>query len=162
MKPRTKLIAILLILGAAGTVIGGIAQRKGALKALVLRAEEQAEIPVEVIAPQPGPATRSLTLPGTAHAWFEAPIFAQVAGYVGSWNEDFGAPVKAGQLLAMIDTPSLDAQYAAAKASLGVAQANYRLATTTAARWQALAGTPAVSKQEVDVQVASEIGRAHV
>ena len=159
MKPRTKLIAILLILGAAGTVIGGIAQRKGALKALVLRAEEQAEIPVEVIAPQPGPATRSLTLPGTAHAWFEAPIFAQVAGYVGSWNEDFGAPVKAGQLLAMIDTPSLDAQYAAAKASLGVAQANYRLATTTAARWQALAGTPAVSKQEVDVQVASASAR---
>lgn len=35
-----------------------------------------------------------------------------------------------------------------------MAQANYRLAQSTAARWQALAGTPAVSKQEVDVQEA--------
>ena len=55
--------------------------------------------------------------------------------------------------------PDLDAQYAAAKASLGVAQANYRLAVSTAARWQALAGTPAVSKQEVDVQTAGAEAR---
>jgi membrane fusion protein, multidrug efflux system len=67
--------------------------------------------------------------------------------------------VKSGQILATIETPGLDAQYAAAKASLGVAQANYRLATTTAARWQALAGTPAVSTQEVDVQVAGAAAR---
>jgi RND family efflux transporter MFP subunit len=159
MKPRTKLITGLLILAATAAVIGGIAERKGALKILALKAEEQAEIPVEVIAPQPGPLTRSLTLPGTAHAWYEAPIFAQVAGYVRSWNQDYGATVKAGQLLATIETPGLDAQYAAAKASLGVARANYQLATTTAARWQALAGTPAVSKQEVDVQVASAAAR---
>jgi membrane fusion protein (multidrug efflux system) len=159
MNFRTKLITSLVILAVAATVIGGITERKRALKVLTRNAEEQAEIPVEVIAPQPGPPMRSLTLPGTAHAWYEAPIFAQVAGYVGRWNEDFGATVKAGQLLATIDTPGLDAQYSAAKASLGVAQANYRLATTTAARWQALAGTPAVSKQEVDVQVAGAAAR---
>ena len=98
-------------------------------------------------------------LPGTVRAWYEAPIFAQVAGYVHSWNEDYGATVKAGQLLATIDAPSLDAQYAAAKANLSVAQANYRLAVSTAARWQALAGTPAVSKQEVDVQAAGAAAR---
>jgi membrane fusion protein, multidrug efflux system len=159
MNFRTKSITSLLILAVAATVIGGITERKRALTVLARSAEEQAELPVEVIAPQPGPPTRSLTLPGTAHAWYEAPIFAQVAGYVARWNEDFGATVKAGQLLATIDTPGLDAQYAAAKASLGVAQANYRLATTTAARWQALAGTPAVSKQEVDVQVAGAAAR---
>jgi RND family efflux transporter MFP subunit len=67
--------------------------------------------------------------------------------------------VKAGQLLATIDTPSLDAQYAAAKASLNVAQANYRLAVSTASRWQALQGTPAVSQQEVDVQTAGAAAR---
>jgi RND family efflux transporter MFP subunit len=67
--------------------------------------------------------------------------------------------VKAGQLLAMIDTPSLDAQYAMSKANLHVAEANYRLAVSTAQRWQALAGTVAVSKQEVDVQVAGAAAR---
>jgi RND family efflux transporter MFP subunit len=92
-------------------------------------------------------------------AWYEAPIFAQVAGYVHSWNEDYGAPVKAGQLLATIDAPSLDAQYAAAKANLAVSEANLRLAVSTAARWEALAGTPAVSKQEVEVQVAAAAAR---
>jgi membrane fusion protein (multidrug efflux system) len=159
MNRRTKLVTSLLMLAAAAVVIGGIEERKRALKVLARTAEEQAETPVEVIAPQPGPTTRSLTLPGTARAWYEAPIFAQVAGYVKSWNEDYGATVRAGQLLATIETPGLDAQYAAAKASLGVAQANYRLATTTAARWQALAGTPAVSQQEVDVQVAGAAAR---
>jgi membrane fusion protein (multidrug efflux system) len=159
MKSRTKLILGLLMLVAAALVIGGIAERKRALMALARTAEEQAETPVEVIMPQPGPASRSLTLPGTARAWYEAPIFAQVAGYVKNWKEDYGAAVRAGQLLATIDAPSLDAQYAVAKARLGIAQANYQLANITAARWQALAGTPAVSKQEVDVQVAGAAAR---
>src|SRR6202030_4097257 len=119
----------------------------------------QAVVPVQIISPQRGPATRSLVLPGTVRAWYEAPIFAQVAGYVQSWNEDYGATVKAGQVLATIDAPSLDAQYAAAKANLKVAQANYQLAVSTAARWQALKGTPAVSNQEVDVQTAGAAAR---
>ena len=159
MKSRTKLIIGLCALVAAALAIGGIATRKRTLLALARTAEEQAETPVEVIRPQRGPASRPLTLPGTARAWYEAPIFAQVAGYVKSWNEDYGAIVRAGQILATIDAPSLDAQYAAAKARLGVAQANYHLAIITAARWQALAGTPAVSKQEVDVQVAGAAAR---
>ena len=159
MKSRAKLIAGLLMLSAAAIVIGGIVDRKRTLVALARTAQEQAEIPVEVIAPQPGPATRSLTLPGTARAWYEAPIFAQVAGYVKNWSEDYGATVRSGQTLATIDAPGLDAQYAAAKATRSVAQANYRLAVATAARWQALAGTPAVSKQEVDVQVAGAAAR---
>jgi RND family efflux transporter MFP subunit len=78
---------------------------------------------------------------------------------VQGWNADYGATVKAGQLLATIDAPSLDAQYAAAKANLKVAQANYQLAVSTAARWQALAGTPAVSNQEVEVQTAGAAAR---
>ena len=43
--------------------------------------------------------------------------------------------------------------------NLHVAQANYRLAVTTAKRWQALAGTVAVSQQEVDVQTAGAEAR---
>jgi RND family efflux transporter MFP subunit len=144
---------------AAALLVRGIAARERALTALT-RVSAVHSIPsVEIIAPKPGPAMRSLLLPGTVRAWFEAPIFAQVAGYVRSWDQDYGAAVKAGQLLATIDAPSLDAQYAAAKANLDVAKANYQLAVSTAARWQALAGTPAVSKQEVDVQVAGAAAR---
>jgi membrane fusion protein, multidrug efflux system len=62
--------------------------------------------------------------------------------------------VKAGELLATVDAPAVDEQYESAVADLEIAQTNYRLATVTAARWTALAGTQAVSQQEVDVKVA--------
>jgi membrane fusion protein (multidrug efflux system) len=158
MKRRTLLI-FGLPLALLAALFYGFAARERALAALTRVAKEQTVVPVQIISPQKGPATRALVLPGTVRAWYEAPIFAQVAGYVQAWNADYGASVKAGQLLATIDTPSLDAQYAAAKANLKVAQANYQLAVSTAARWQALAGTPAVSSQEVEVQTAGAAAR---
>jgi membrane fusion protein (multidrug efflux system) len=159
MKRRTLLMVGLPVVIVAALLVQGLLARQRSLAALTRVANEQALVPVQIISPQKGPSTRPLMLPGTVRAWYEAPIYAQVAGYVQGWDADFGAAVKAGQLLAIIDTPSLDAQYAAAKANLSVAQANYRLAVSTAARWQALAGTPAVSKQEVDVQSAGAEAR---
>jgi len=158
MKRSTLLLGLPAVLVVA-LLVNGLVKRERALADLARVSKEQAIVPVQIISPQRGPATRPLVLPGTVRAWYEAPIFAQVVGYVHSWNEDYGATVKAGQLLATIDTPGLDAQYAAAKANLAVAQANYRLAVSTAARWQALAGTPAVSKQEVEVQTAGAAAR---
>ena len=159
MKRRTVLMAGLPVVVAAALLIGGIVERVRTLDELTNVAKAQAIPAVQIIAPTRGPSTRPLVLPGMVRAWYEAPIFAQVSGYVHSWDVDYGATVKAGQLLATIDTPSLDAQYAAAKADLRVAQANYRLAVTTAKRWQALAGTVAVSQQEVDVQAAGAEAR---
>jgi membrane fusion protein (multidrug efflux system) len=159
MKRRTVLTAALPVLVAAALLIGGIVERERALGKLSHVAKAQSVATVQIIAPTAGPTKRPLVLPGTINAWYQAPIFAQVSGYVHAWYADYGATVKAGQLLATIDTPSLDAQYAAAQAELHVAQANYRLAVTTAKRWQALAGTVAVSQQEVDVQAAGAEAR---
>ena len=159
MKRYTMTVIGIAVLVIAALLTTRLMARERALSALAHSADERAALPVEWTAPQPGPATRSVVLPGTVGAWHEAPIFAQVAGYVRDYQVDYGATVKAGQLLATIDAPSLDAQYAAAQAALRVASANYQLAVTTAARWQALAGTPAVSQQEVDVQVASAAAR---
>jgi membrane fusion protein, multidrug efflux system len=159
MKRRTVLMAALPVVVAAALLIGGIVERERTLGKLTNIAKAQSVTAVQIITPTPGPTKRSLVLPGTVSAWYEAPIFAQVSGYVHSWDVDYGATVKAGQLLATIDTPSLDAQYAAAQAELHVAQANYRLAEITAKRWQALAGTVAVSQQEVDVQTAGAEAR---
>jgi membrane fusion protein, multidrug efflux system len=159
MKRRT-----LLIVGSAITLVAavlgyGLIGRIRAVTALTRVADEQSITPVQIISPQRGPAMRPLVLPGTVSAWYQAPIYAQVSGYVQNWNEDYGADVRAGQVLATIDAPGLDAQYAAAQASLRVAQANYKLAVSTAKRWQALAGTPAVSDQEVEAQTAAAAAR---
>jgi membrane fusion protein (multidrug efflux system) len=159
MKRRKLLLIGLPVVLVMALLAHGLVKRERALAALKHISNDQANIPVQVISAKKGPSTRPLILPGTVRAWYEAPIYAQVAGYVQGWNQDYGATVKAGQVLATIDAPSLDAQYAAAKASLRVAQANYRLAESTAKRWQALAGTPAVSKQEVEVQTAGAEAR---
>jgi membrane fusion protein, multidrug efflux system len=158
MTRRSRLIVLVAGIAAA-VLVFGIVKRELAFHALQKVSADQSVLPVEIMNPQRGPTRRPLQLPGTVSAWYEAPIFAQVAGYVLSWKEDYGARVKAGQLLATIDAPTVDAQYAAAKASLDVAKANYQLAVTTARRWQALAGTPAVAQQEVDVQVAAATAR---
>jgi membrane fusion protein, multidrug efflux system len=159
MKRRTVLMAALPVVVAAALLLGGIVEREHALGKLRNVAKAQSVAAVQIIAPTPGPTRRPLVLPGTVSAWYQAPIFAQVSGYVHAWYVDYGATVKAGQLLATIDTPSLDAQYSAAQAELRVAQANYRLAVITAKRWQALEGTVAVSQQEVDVQTAGAEAR---
>jgi RND family efflux transporter MFP subunit len=160
---RSRLPIVVIVVLVLGLLVYGFVARHRRLTALERLAQEQSILPVDIISPKAGPATRALSLPGTVSAWYEAPIFAQVSGYVHNWYEDYGATVKAGQLLATIDTPGLDADYAAAKARLHVVQTRYKLAATTAARWQALAGTPAVSKQEVDVQTAgAEAAKAEV
>ena len=112
-----------------------------------------------MVSPQPGPPQRTLTLPGNIEAWYQAPIYAQVSGYVSHWYKDYGAQVKAGDVLATIDTPALDAQFAASKANLAVVEARYKLAEITARRWSALSGTQAVSQQDVDVKVADAVAQ---
>jgi multidrug efflux pump subunit AcrA (membrane-fusion protein) len=98
---------------------------------------------VAVIAPKPGATNQSLVLPGTVQAWYEAPIYARVNGYIKNWYFDYGAHVKKGDLLAEIDAPDLDAQLAAAEAKLNSARATVKVresekqfARTTYERWR--------------------------
>ncbi|MDQ6732651.1 MAG: efflux RND transporter periplasmic adaptor subunit [Nitrospirota bacterium] len=109
---------------------------------------------VAVITPKPGAPTETITLPGNVQAWFQAPIYAQVSGYVKMWYKDYGALVKKGDILAEINTPALDAQYEQAKADLESVRALYDLAGLTAKRWVALRKNHAVSEQSISVKVA--------
>jgi membrane fusion protein, multidrug efflux system len=149
-----RLVVLIGVLIVAGLVVLGIYRRTHNVSELRNIAEDESIPQVQVISPMPGPATITMTLPGNIKAWYSAPIYAQVSGYVLKWYKDYGAEVKAGQLLAKIDAPAVDEQYESAKADLDVAQTNYNLAVVTAQRWSALAGTQAVSQQEVDVKVA--------
>ncbi len=133
----------------------GILERSRNVEALAITADQSSIPDVTLVSPQAGPPTRALNLPGDTDAWFQAPIFAQVSGYVHMWYKDYGAHVKRGDLLATIDTPDLDQQLAQSRAQLKVAEARYALARVTAARWKSLAGTQAVSQQEIDVNVAN-------
>ena len=106
--------------------------------------DSAAEAPtVNVIAAEPSDASRSLTLPGETAAWDETTIYARVNGYVAKWLVDIGDHVTAGQSLAAIETPELDAELLAARAKLNAAiaevavkQAEADFAETTEKRWR--------------------------
>jgi RND family efflux transporter MFP subunit len=112
----------------------------------VARATEQATSApplVDVITAQAVGAVQRLVLPGYTAAWHESTIFARVDGFVGKWFVDIGDRVHAGQVLALIETPDLDAELAAARAQLKAGQAivlvrkaETEFARTTYVRWR--------------------------
>lgn len=98
---------------------------------------------VDVVVAEPLQGVQPLVLPGQTAAWHASTIYGRVNGYVGKWFADIGDRVKAGQVLALIETPDLDAQLAAARAQLQagraqvlVRQAETRLSRTTWERWR--------------------------
>lgn len=108
---------------------------------------------VSVISPKLLPPEETITLPGNIQAWYEAQIYAQVSGYVKMWYKDYGAIVKQGDILAEINAPALDAQYAQVKADLETERAKNVLAELTAKRYLAMRKHQAVSEQAISVQV---------
>jgi RND family efflux transporter MFP subunit len=97
-----------------------------------------------------GSPVTDLTVPGTVQAFSESPVYARVSGYLRVWNADIGARVGTGQLLAMVDAPEVDQELSRARALLTQAQANFQLASVTAARYRDLITSNSVSQQEVD------------
>jgi len=159
--PRPKVKGLLVVAGVVAVVIvaAGLATRANDGAKLRERADAFAIPTVKVVRPGQGAVTTSLDLPGRLEAWSRAPLFARVPGYLKAWHADIGAAVKAGQLLAEIDTPELDQQLLQAKAELANAQATATLAATTAKRWQALLANDSVSKQEADEKLADATAR---
>ena len=139
-----------LVLLAIAIVAYGLGTRASQTSRLHELTEAQAVPTVAIVAPTGVANAAGLDLPGRLEAFIRAPIYARIPGYLKSWKHDIGAKVKAGDVLAEIDTPDLDQQLTQARADLSVAQANAKLAQIGAERWQSLANTDAVAKQDVD------------
>ena len=151
--PNLKRTGIIAAVAAIAVVGIGIGTRVHSQAQLATWTHDQSTPTVNVIHAKPSAATTALTLPATLQALQSAPIYARTSGYMRKWFVDIGDTVGRGQLLAVIDAPEVDQQLAAARADLQTARANQQLAATTAARWQAMLGKDAVSKQETDEKV---------
>lgn len=119
---------------------------------LRVRTLEDAVPTVAIVHPKPIAPTETIVLPGNIVGWYEAPMYARVTGYVKMWYKDYGDQVKTGDILAEINAPDLDAEYAQVRADLESERARYRLAEVTAKRWVALRPNHAVSEQSITVQ----------
>jgi len=144
------LIGIAALAIIALVVVGGVVPRLKAKAALKSRTNDLAVPSVNVMQPKRGSRQQEVVLPGNIQAFTDSPIYARTNGYLKKWYVDIGAHVKAGQLLAEIDTPEIDQQLQQARAQLNTAKANYALAEITANRYQQLKNTEAVAKQDVD------------
>ncbi len=109
---------------------------------------------VSAAPPRRAPPVDTVLLPGTLEALEDSTIYARVQGYVKAWRFDIGDEVKAGDLLAELETPELDQEQHQAAATLAqlrarllTAEASARLARSTFERYQGAAAADAVSLQ---------------
>ena len=147
-KSRKKSTVILGIVLLVSVFYLGyrVVESRQHMSSLTEKATENDVRTVAIVHAEHLPAQETIQLPGTIEAWFQAPIYAQVSGYVKMWHKDWGAKVKRGDILAEINAPALDAQYRQAKADLASEVALNELAKLTADRWIALRKNQAVAE----------------
>jgi membrane fusion protein, multidrug efflux system len=105
---------------------------------------------VQVVQPESGPSQVEITLPGDLTPYSEASLYARTNGYLKAWYTDLGAKVSAGQLMAELFAPDVDAQLNQARATLAQAQANLEIARLTFGRQKDLLAKAVSSQQEFD------------
>jgi membrane fusion protein (multidrug efflux system) len=149
------LVAVAVVVGGGFTF--GYLQRRSAHGEVVATAAEVKPARVEVIKPTVISSDRALALPGTVKPLESAQIYARVTGYVRAWHVDIGDKVKAGQLLAEIDVPDVDAQLSQARAQLAQARATVKQANaqrdyskSNASRFATLADQQLVSASQIE------------
>jgi RND family efflux transporter MFP subunit len=148
---KLRRFALIVLILAVIVASWGIFARINARAALEAEAEAAAVPVVQVVLPRKSDGSRGeLVLPGDLQAFSDAPIYARTNGYLKRWYADIGKHVKAGELLAEIETPEVDAQYRQARADLATAQANNHLSQTTATRFRELRKTGLVAQQDAD------------
>jgi RND family efflux transporter MFP subunit len=190
-KGRMVLLGVLVVGGLLALGIVPRLQQHARLSARQHEVDE-GRVSVTVVRPERAPAAMEFVLPGNIQAIEETALYARVNGYLHARFVDIGARVRAGQVLAVIETPELEQELAQARAALaqaevGVTQmqakldqaramhqqvragleqarANLALAQVAKERWNALLERQgAVSRQEADEKrTAAEVWQANV
>lgn len=143
-------IAALALLGVG--VEGKLRQRV----ALAETASAQGRPPaVSVVQPRRAAAAPAVVLPATVETMQETTIYARTSGYLKTVYVDIGDRVAAGQLLAEIESPEIDASLREAKARLEQERANLVLARATLERTRQLHREQLVSQQQLEEQEAA-------
>ena len=147
------LVAVVSAFGAAW--LFGVVPRQKAREALARETRELAIPTVAVLQPERGDGSADLVLPGNLQPHAETAIHARASGYLKRWTAEIGTAVKAGDLLAEIDIPEVDAQLQQARADLATARVQFEQAQRTSSRWQELVRTGAVTAQDAETALST-------
>jgi membrane fusion protein (multidrug efflux system) len=153
-RRKLGIFGVLAGLALVLVVITGIRAREDSASRLKEWTDDQAIPTVAVALPDAKALNATLDLPGRLEAYYRAPIFARVSGYLKSWTADIGAKVKTGQVIAEIEAPDLDQQLLQARADLASQEASAKLSEATLNRRKTLIASNFVSMQEIDERTA--------
>jgi RND family efflux transporter MFP subunit len=161
---RVLYIGLFIVVLLAGLFVMGTLPRlrQGEALAAESSAAASARPRVTVAVARRAVPQSSRTLPGNAQAFQQASLYARTNGYVKRWLVDIGDKVKAGDLLAEIAAPDVDAQLEQARANLLQSKANLlkanadeTYAKSEEARNESLIRRQAVSPSAYDSQIAT-------
>jgi RND family efflux transporter MFP subunit len=158
-RSRRGLSGLLVLALFVGVLALGVDRHERRHVAVMQTARHEADfvpnVRVEAVRQRDG--SLQITLPGTTLAFDEARIYARASGYVLKRFVDIGDHVKAGQVLAEITAPEVDAQVSQYQNSLAQAvatvhqnEATRSLAQITSTRFGTLANDGWVSHQVGD------------
>jgi len=153
-RRKLSIFGVVVVVAAVLVVVTGIRAREDSDARLREWTDNQAIPTVAVVLPDAKVLHATIDLPGRLEAYYRAPIFARVSGYLKSWSADIGARVKAGQVIAEIEAPDLDQQLLQARADLASQQASAKLSEATLNRRKTLIASNFVSMQEIDERTA--------
>lgn len=144
-------LTLALVLGSSLLVLG-------CSKPMAQNAPKPApEVTVATIQAQSVALTTELA--GRTSAYLVSEVRPQVGGIVKTRQFKEGSDVQAGEVLYTLDAATYQATYNSAKAALDKAQANLKVASLAAQRYQELVKIDAVSRQQND-QAVAELSQA--
>lgn len=134
-----------------------------AAAAPLLAEEKTAARTVRTVLPTAATSAGTYELPGRTEPLESATLFTRATGIVRERKFDIGDRVKAGEVLAIIDTPELDRAVDAARAATDGATARATTARQVADRSLKLLATHAVAREDSDLRqaTADEAEAAH-
>jgi RND family efflux transporter MFP subunit len=144
------IVPLIISVVVLAVLVFGIRSRLSAEASLRTVTAQMAVPSVSVAHPKPAAPAQEIILPGNMQPFISSPVYARTDGYLKKWYFDIGAHVKAGQLLATIQSPEIDEQLSQARSTLATAQANLNLAEITKTRYEAMFQKHAVAQQDRD------------
>jgi membrane fusion protein (multidrug efflux system) len=140
------------IIFAGFITIAGIMQGCKSSNGETPKNEPAEEVAVtEVVTLQKGRLSSSLDMPGELIAFQQVDLYAKVNSFVRKLYVDVGSEVKAGQLLATMEAPELNAQLAAAQSRLKSQEALYVASKANYDRLYETSKTPGtISQNDLD------------
>jgi len=155
---RTRLVTLVVIALALLLAIGIIPRIGRSSRAAETARMASQDLPVvSVVQAKASASTSSLELPGNTEPINVAHIYARASGYIGERRADIGTPVKAGQVLAIIESPEVDQQLEQGRAN--VQQARAALAQAQSNLDQARAGVNQANANVVQARANEEIAK---